>query len=168
MEHHVETKLRINASSENVWEILDDFGGVERFSIGVEKSSIVGGKNSGLGAIRHCIFYDKTSVHEEIMEYEEKKRFKVILTDFSMPMKAMYAGFSVEKVTETTCEVSMYMDFVVKFGPLGALMGAVIMRPMMRGVQKKMLSGLAYHAFTGENIGSELPSNKELSQALVS
>ncbi len=85
-----------------------------------------------------------------------------------MPMKTMFAGFSVEKVTDTTCEVSMYMDFVVKLGPLGALMGMVIMRPMMKGLQKKLLSGLAYYSFTGKTIGSELPPSEELAQALVS
>jgi len=168
MEHHVESTVQINAPAEKVWELLDDFGGVEKFSFGVEKSPIVSEKDSGVGAKRHCVFYDKTSVMEEIIEYEEKKSFKVVLTDFSMPLKTMYAGFSVEKVTETTCEVRQYMDFVVKFGPLGALIGIVMMRPMMKGLQKKILSGLAYHAFTGKTIGSEMPPSQELAQALVS
>jgi len=167
MEHQVESAVQINAAADKVWEILNDFGAVEKFSIGVEKSPIIGEKNSGLGSKRHCVFYDKNSVVEEIIEYEEKKSFKVVLTEFSMPMKAMYAGFRVEKLTETTCEVSMYMNFVVKFGPLGALLGMLMIRPVMKGVQKKLLSGLAYHAFTGKTIGSELPPSKELAQALA-
>ncbi|NKB24008.1 MAG: hypothetical protein GKR87_06455 [Kiritimatiellae bacterium] len=65
MEHHVESAVRINATSKKVWEILDDFGGVENFSSGVEQSPIIGEKNSSLGAKRHCVFYDKTGVHEE-------------------------------------------------------------------------------------------------------
>lgn len=84
MEHHVESSVRINASSEKVWEILDDFGGVEKYSSGVNKSQIVGEKDSGLGAIRHCIFQDKTSVHEEIVEYEERKSFN-FLQNFQCP-----------------------------------------------------------------------------------
>ena len=167
MEHKVGTAVQINVSSEKVWAILDDFGGVEKFSIGVEKSPLIGEKNSGLGAKRHCVFYDKTSVDEEIIEYEEKKSFKVVLTEYSMPMKAMVAGFRVEKVTDTSCEVSMYMDFVVKFGLLGSLMG-MMMRPVMKGVQKKLLSGLAYYAYTGNAIGSTLPPSEELAQALAS
>ncbi|NKB25563.1 MAG: hypothetical protein GKR87_14535 [Kiritimatiellae bacterium] len=168
MEHYVESAVRINATSKKVWEILDDFGGVENFSFGVEQSPIIGEKSSGLGAKQHCVFYDKKSVYEEIIEYEENKSFKVVLSELSMPMRTMFAGFSVEKVTDTTCEVSMYMDFVVKLGPLGALMGMVIMRPMMKGLQKKLLSGLAYYSFTGKTIGSELPPSEELAQALVS
>ncbi|MCP5004693.1 MAG: SRPBCC family protein [Planctomycetes bacterium] len=166
MEHHVESKLKINATSEKVWEVLDDFEGVENFSVGVEKSPLVGEKKTGLGAKRHCVFYDESSVIEEIVEYKENESLKVVLTDFSMPMKSMYAGFSVKKITETSCEVSMYMDFVVKFGPLGSLLGAIVMRPVMKGVQKKLLSGLAYYSFTGKTIGSELPASDELSQAI--
>lgn len=166
MEHKVGTKVQIKMPIEKVWAILDDFGGVEKFSIGVEKSPIIGEKNSGLGAKRHCVFYDKTSVVEEIIEYDEKNSFKVVLTEHSMPMKAMYAGFRVEKVTDESCEVSMHMDFVVKFGLLGSLMG-LMMRPVMKGVQKKLLSGLAYYAFTGGVIGSALPPREDLAQALA-
>lgn len=168
MEHRVESAVRIKATAEKVWKILDNFAGVEKFSFGVEKSSILGDKHSGLGAKRHCVFYDNTGVHEEIVEYQENKSFKVVLSEFSMPMKTIYAGFKVEKLSETSCEVSMYMDFVVKFGPLGMLMGIVMMRPLMKGVQKKMLSGLAYHAFTGKTIGSKLPPSEELAQAFAS
>ncbi|WDD98057.1 SRPBCC family protein [Thalassomonas actiniarum] len=167
MEHRVESAVKINATAEKVWEILDDFGAVEKFSFGLQKSPIIGDKHSGLGAKRHCVFHDNSSVNEEIVEYQENKSFKVVLSEFSMPMESMYAGFKVEKISDTSCEVSMHMDFVVKFGPLGALMGMAMMRPMMKGVQKKMLSGLAYHAFTGKTIGSKLPPSAELAPALA-
>lgn len=51
---------------------------------------------------------------------------------------------------------------------MARLMGAVIMRPVMKGTQKKLLSGLAYHAVTGKTIGSDLPASEELAPALVS
>ncbi|WP_076410791.1 SRPBCC family protein [Shewanella sp. UCD-KL12] len=158
MEHQVSTAVKMNVSAEKVWGILDDFAGVEKFSIGVKSSPIIGDKRSGLSAKRHCQFYDDTSVVEEIIEYEAGTSFKVVLTEFTMPMKTMYAGFKVIKLSETSCEVSMYMTYKVKYGLIGALLG-LMMRSVMKGVQKKLLSGLAHHAFTGKNIGSELPTN---------
>lgn len=166
MNHQVESAIKINASAGKVWAILDDFGGVEKFSIGIKKSPIIGDKQTGLAAKRHCQFYDNTSVVEEIIEYEAGTSFKVLLTEFTMPMKTMYAGFKVIKLSETSCEVSMYMTYRVKYGLLGALLG-LMMRPVMKGVQKKLLSGLAHHAFTGKSIGSELPANNELAPALL-
>ena len=168
MEHHVESVIRINAPVEKVWEVLDDFGGVDKFSIGVQQSSLIGDKASGLGAVRSCVFYDQTSLREEIIEYDKNKSLKLVLTHFTIPMKSMFAGFRAEQLSETTCEVTMYMDFVVKYGPLGALLGAVVMRPVMKSVHQKLLSGLAYHTVTGKTVGSELPSNDELAQALAS
>ncbi len=166
MEHTVETALTMNVIAEKAWGVLDYFGGVEKFSVGVESSPIIGNQATGLGAKRHCVFYDKSSVIEEIIDYQDKTSLKVVLSEFTMPMKTMYAGFRVEKRSDTQCEVFMHMNFVMKFGPLGALMG-LMMRPMMKSVQKKMLSGLAYHALTGNAIGDKLPPQEELAQALA-
>ncbi len=167
MEHTVGTSVRINASAEKVWQILDDFGDVDQFSIGVKRSPIIGDKTSGLGAKRHCVFYDDSSLVEEIIEYEAHKRLKVSLDEPPKPMKAMCAGFVVTSINETQCEVAMHMDFVMKLGPLGALVGLVMMRPVMRGVQKKLLTGLAYYAVTGKALDNTLPPRVELEKAFA-
>ncbi len=167
MEHQVNSVVRINASAEKVWAILDDYSAVEKFSFGLDKSRLIGEIESGLGAKRQCVFHDGTSVVEEIVEYKANHSFKVVLTEFTMPLKTMYATLKVEKVTNTRCDVSMNMSFVMKFGPLGALMGMLMLRPFMKRIQKKSLSGLAYHAFTGNSIGSELPPKDVLAPALV-
>jgi len=38
----------------------------------------------------------------------------------------------------------------------------------MKGVFKKLMSGLAFHCVTGELIGEKLPSNKELGKIVLS
>jgi len=47
-------------------------------------------------------------------------------------------------------------------------MGQIIMRPVMKGVFKKLLSGLAYHSVTGKLIGEKLPPNDELAKIILS
>jgi hypothetical protein len=42
-----------------------------------------------------------------------------------------------------------------------------MMRPVLKGVQKNLLTGIAYHAFTGKTVGSKLPSNEELAPAII-
>lgn len=167
MEHQVVSSVRINASAEKVWEVLDNYGDLDKFSTGVESSPIMGDKQTGMGAKRHCVFYNKDSVVEEVVEYEENKVLTVVLTDLSAPLKTMTAKFKLEKVSDTQCDVSMQMNFVVRFGPLGALLGLVMMRPVMRGIQKTLLSGLAYYTVTGEAIGSELPPKEALAKAFA-
>ena len=167
MAHHLQTVLKINASAEKVWQVLDDYAGVEKFSIGIDKSPLIGDKKTGLGAIRHCIFHDQSSLHEEIIEYQAYKSFKVVLSNFTVPMKFMHAAFNVEKLSDTSCKVTMNMDFEVKFGLLGQILGALVISRLIKRVNKDLLLGLAYYTVTGKTLGSELPSKEELAPALV-
>ena len=102
------------------------------------------------------------------MEYEDGRSLKMVLSEHSMPLKMATAIMKVRPVDRETSELTMAMEFVVKGGPIGWLMGFFLMRPMMKGVFTKVLSGLAYHAATGERIGKELPEKAKLSSVLAS
>ena len=168
MAHHVEHKIRANTSAQRVWEVLKDFGSIERSSTSVKRSPILEAIRSGVGTKRKCYFYDGKSVVEEIKEYEEGRRFKMVISEFSMPLKSMFAELKVEEVGENICDISMSMDFVVKGGPLGWLMGFLIMRPVMKiKVLRNELIGLAYHAATGKVVGDKLPPKAELDGLFV-
>ena len=166
MAHHVEYKMRVNIPSKKVWEVLEDFSSVERFSDAVETSPLLDGKSSGLGTKRKCTFYDGSSIVEEIVDYEEGKSLKMEVSEYSMPLKSLHAVMKVEAVDAKTSDISMSMEYVVKGGPLGWIMGFFMMRPMMKGVIKKTLTGLAYHSATGKLLGNKLPSKEDLSLAL--
>jgi len=62
----------------------------------------------------------------------------------------------------------MSADFVVKGGPFGWLMGQLLMRPIMKGIFKKVMTGLAYHSSTGELVADKLPSDKQLAVITIS
>jgi len=46
-------------------------------------------------------------------------------------------------------------------------MGIIIIKPMMKSITKKLLNGLAYHATTEKLVANKLPSQQELSAALI-
>jgi ribosome-associated toxin RatA of RatAB toxin-antitoxin module len=167
MAHHVETTLRVSAPAQKVWETLADFSSIERFSSKVDSSPIVGENSSGLGAQRKCTFYDKSTVVEEIVEYNEGESFRIELSEYAMPLKSLMAQMKVTPVDDTCSDVSFSMDYVVKFGPVGWLMGQLMMKPMMRGVTKDVLRGLAFHVVTGNRVGPKLPSSTDLAPALA-
>ena len=163
MAFHVEDKIRVNIPAKTVWEVLGDFSSIERFSTAVEKSPILDGISSGLGTKRKCDFYDGSSVIEEIIDYQEGKCFKIEVTEYSMPLKSLYAEMKVEEVDANASEISMSMEFVVKGGPFQWLMGFFMMRPMMKGIIKETLTGLAYNSATGKPVGNKLPAKEDLS-----
>ncbi len=80
----------------------------------------------------------------------------------------MCVKMRVNEIDTNSSELHMSSDFVAKAGPLGWLMGLLDMRPMMKGVFKKLMSSLAYHAVTGERVGEKSPPNEELKKIIVS
>ncbi|MGF1694515.1 SRPBCC family protein [Vibrio lamellibrachiae] len=163
MAHHTEKSIKVNIPAEDIWQVLADYSSVERFATTIESSQIIGNIKSGLGTKRLCTFHDGSSLIEEIIEYKEGQSFTMVLSEYSLPLKSMQAEMGVKAIDANTSEIFMSSDFVVKGGPLGQFMGHFIMRPVMKGVFQKLLSGLAYHCVTGERIGKKLPSNEKLS-----
>ena len=88
------------------------------------------------------------------------------ISNHSMPLKSMQAEMKVTVIDENSSEIYMSADFVVKGGPLGWVMGQLIMQPVMKSIFKKVMTGLAYHSLTGEIISEKLPTNEKLAQII--
>jgi len=167
MAHHTANAIKVNLSAAQVWKVIDDFASVEKFATTITSSPIIGDISKGLGAKRRCTFKDGSSLVEEIIDYKEGQGYTMALSDHTLPLKSMQAKMSVKAIDTNRCEIFMEADFVVKGGPLGWLMGALLMRPVMKGVFKKVMTGLAYHVETGELIGEKLPNNDQLNKLIL-
>jgi ribosome-associated toxin RatA of RatAB toxin-antitoxin module len=166
MAQQVKNNMRVNVSATKIWEVLRDYSSIEKFAPTIKSSPIVEGKSSGLGAKRLCTFNDGSSLIEEITDYQEGKSFKLVVSEHSMPLISQNAEMKVAAVDENTCDIFMTVNFVVKGGPFGLIMGIVMMKPLMNSVTKNILTGLAYHSITGKIIGDKMPSKEELTSAL--
>ncbi|MBW3695104.1 SRPBCC family protein [Vibrio sp. T187] len=166
MAHHTEKAIIVNVSAEKVWQVMEDFSSVEKFATTIKSSPIVSDIQSGVGAKRRCTFQDGSSLVEEITEYQPGQGFTMELSEHSLPLKSMVAEMRVTAIDEHRSEIYMSSDFVVKSGPLGWVVGHFIMRNVMKGVFKKVMSGLAYYSATGKVVGEKLPTNQELEPIL--
>ncbi|MBM7035035.1 SRPBCC family protein [Vibrio ulleungensis] len=162
MKQHIEKAMTFNLSASAVWKILDDFGGIEHYAPTIQSSSIIGETHTGLGAQRQCRFADGSSLIETIIEYNDGEGYRMELSDYSFPLKYMYSDISVIPLSDTSCEITMSTDFLVKAGPLGWLLGHFVMRPIMKGAFEKVMSGLACYTASGEVIGDALPTDNTL------
>ena len=89
------------------------------------------------------------------------------ISEYSLPLKSMVSEIWVKEIDSKKSEIYMATDFVVKGGPLGWLMGALMMKPMMKGVFKNLMTGLAFYSGTGKRIDGKLPSKEELAKILI-
>ncbi|MCW8863245.1 MAG: SRPBCC family protein [Colwellia sp.] len=167
MSHHTEKSLKANVPASKIWQVLADFSSVEKFATTIKSSPIVGDKTRGLGAKRKCTFDNGSSLVEEIIDYQEGQGYRMVISEHSLPLESMYAEMRVKAIDENSSEIYMSADFVVKGGVLGKLMGHMLMRPMMKGVFAKVMSGLAYHSATGECVGAKLPKNETFNSIVL-
>ena len=122
MKHKVET----------VWLALENFGEVHRFSAGVESSPVNSGMpKRGVGAERNCHLYDGNHIEERVTESVEQKRLVIEVIGTSMPMKSATARFELKESRLGDCELSITMDYVVKFGIVGKAIDSLLLKRMM-------------------------------------
>ena len=149
----ISASRRIALPAEDVWPHLADFSGIARIHSFVETADQLSENNEGVGASRRCNFYDGKSVVERVIEWEAGRRMKIELSEIPMPLTRAVAEMRVASRGDGQSEATITMDFTPKFGPLGALMGVLMMKPMMRKIFSQVLQGLEHHARTGETIG---------------
>ncbi len=135
-----------------VWAVLADFGGVHRYHPGLESSPInAGTPETGAGSERTCRLYDGNHLQERITKFVEDQRMEIEIFESSMPLKSGHGVIEVRSV-DGGCEVVMTMTYVVKFGPIGLVMDALMMKGMMKKGLSALLAGLEGHITTGKTI----------------
>ena len=153
--HNVKVTREMDSNAATIWRYLDDFGSIYKYHPGVESSEILGKKITGPGAIRQCNFYDGTSIKEKISHYDEGRSYTLELSDYAMPFKSAEAHMEVTPTSADKSKLSISLKFVPKFGPIGWLMGKLLMKPMMTKALKDLTKGLDDHIRTGQFIGSK-------------
>lgn len=154
--HTVTQRRTIPAPLDDVWSVLDDFGGVANYNPSVERAFITNGVASGVGATRQCDFYDGASIRERISSYEAGIGYDVDFVDVgSFPVQEMHASIRVHVVDAATTEVEMVSRFVPKYGPLGWMMAKLLMESRIEQTLAGVLGGLEAHVETGQPVGPD-------------
>lgn len=151
---NITVKRTVEATNDRVWKLLNDFGSIHRYHSGVQTSPITDGTPaSGVGSERVCNLYDGNHLTERVVESEAGKRLVIDVVDTSMPMKTASGSFDLRPAGEGKTEVTMTMDYVLKFGPLGMIMDKLMLERSMTRALDALLAGLDQHLQTGELIG---------------
>ena len=147
----VEAQIVIDAPVEKVWEVLADFGAVYRWAPSVTDSYSTSKNNSGSEASRHCDVAGFGGIEETVTEWNEGREFTYVFTGVG-PISEGYSTWSVKPQGDKTL-VYTELRYTVRFGPLGALMNALIMRRKLAQSLGNALEGLKHHVNTGDQIG---------------
>jgi hypothetical protein len=106
-----------------------------------------------MGAQRICHFYDGTSLKETIVRYEPGRGYSFDLSNFELPLKQATSHFDLARISNGRSRITVTLEFIPKFGPLGWVMGKVMMRPMLLRALRDLTRGLDDHMRTGAIVG---------------
>ena len=141
---HLERTLDIDAAPDAVWAMLGRLMHIDEFAPQVKSVEALTSGEDGVGSKRRCHFDNGSSVAEEVTEWDDGRRYRVQLSEMeAMPLHEMLAGFAIEPLAGGRSRVNQFMDYRVKFGPFGWLMGQTMMRMMMGKIMASNLTGLA-------------------------
>lgn len=143
--------ITIDASLEKVWGILTTIDLLEKYDPTVKKSTVISSEKTGLGAKRKVEMLDgKNWFEEKISVFEPHKALAFQLTDCSFPIKGLTHTYSFEATGNQT-RVKQVMQYTVKFGIIGKLMDALMIRKQSDAGIKKFMAGLKEYAESAGN-----------------
>ncbi len=148
-------QTNVDAPLQKVWKILADFGGIYKYNPGVSSSHSTSSNNGGVGASRHCDLIPAGSIEERIIEWNEGQSYSLEIYDGKgvPPFKKSVATLAITPNGSGTV-VTATLDYSLKYGPLGALMEALVVKRFLQRGFQGLLAGLKHYAETGEEVQS--------------
>jgi len=143
MIHHARTS-EIDATPEAVWAVIGRYMHIDEFAPFVTSVDALTGGEDGIGSKRRNHFDNGSSMVEEVIEWEPNRGYRVRSSEMEpMPLHEAFAELSVVPLSSDGSKVTWSMDYRVKYGPFGWLLGQTMMRLMMGKVLDANLKGLA-------------------------
>lgn len=141
-------EIIINASVDKVWTMLSDLELLAKYDPTVKHSTLVSAEKTGIGAKRKVLMLDgKNWFDEKVTVFKPNEALTYQLTDCSFPIKGLQHSYSFEKIGNQT-KVKQVMEYTVKFGLLGKMLDAMLIRKQSDTGIKKFFAGLKSYAET--------------------
>jgi hypothetical protein len=142
---HLERTLKIDATPDAVWAVFGKFMQIDEFAPEIASTEALTDGEDRVGSRRRNHFKNGSSMVEEITEWEPaKRRYRFQLSEMEpMPLDDAYSAMSVVPGGNGGSMVTWDMDFRVKFGPFGWILGQTMMKMMMGKLLDGNLKGLS-------------------------
>lgn len=130
------------AQPEAVWNILDDFANISKYSRGVESSIALNNIESGVGAERKCEFDAKGKqwVEERVTERTDAA-MRIAITKTNAPLK-FAEGFIEVQPAGSGSQIKMTFTANAKGGILAPVLETLLIKPNFNKAIKALLADI--------------------------
>src|SRR5437764_1014105 len=151
----LENSIRIDAPPERVWSVLASLDALDRYDPGVAKSEIVTPLREGPGSARRCELKPGGWFKEKVTDWNPNTSLSFELFECTLPVRRLKHSYTLSPDGPGTV-VRQRMEYELKFGPLGNLMDALMVRKRWDAGIKGFFAGLKHYVEAGRP-----PSEKE-------
>lgn len=143
-------EVLINAPRSKVWGILSNPEALERYDPVVLESKGLSDAGGGVGAERDCSTANGGWFKERVSIWEPEQELEFALYACNQPMKNLTHSYRLEDLGGRT-KVSQVMRYSMKYGILGLLMDAIMVRRVADKQIKLFMAGLKRYAETDKS-----------------
>ena len=136
--------IRIGRPIDEVWSVLADIGSIADWNPGVIASRTTSGQVEGEGARRFCDLGRRMHLDEVVTEWLPPQRITFSIVGTNLPFARADICFTLVEVDDGT-EVAVSSDYSLRFGPVGRIMDAVMVRRTYARGMEGLLAGLQRH-----------------------
>ena len=151
----VTQQIEINASADEVWGAIADFGGVYKWAPNVTSSYSTTEANGGVGAGRHCEVQGFGGIDEEIVDWKEGHSYRYQVENIG-PIGKLVNEWSVTSDGDNSL-VTTSASYRMRFGIMGALMDRLMVRRSIRKAMAQSQGGLKVYVETREPMAMPTP-----------
>ncbi len=146
----LENWIRINATPAQVWGVLASLDTLDRYDPGVTKSELISQVPAGPGAERRCDLAPGGWFKERVADWEPARSLSFELFDCSLPVRRLKHSYALTPDGDGTI-VRQRMEYELKFGVLGKVMDAVMVRKKWDAGIKGFFGGLKGYVESNEH-----------------
>jgi len=151
-------EIELNIAKERAWEIIADLGGIVNFHPFVTNSYYTSDSLAGEGAARVCEFGPSQVINERAIAWNDGENFTLDISFIKGPKPPVNYLHGTMGVRETANGSAVYLEieYQTKFGPIGAIMDRMMMRPQYEKLIDGVMKGLRHYTDSGETVNLDV------------
>lgn len=136
--------IELDATPEDVWAVIGRYMHADEYSPLVVSVEALTTGEDGVGAKRRNFFENGTSITEEVIEWTPSRGQRIICSEFGpIPLLRLVAQIDIIPGHSNKTVLNWSLDFTVKYGPVGWLIGQVLMKRAFGNVVAGNLEAVA-------------------------
>jgi ligand-binding SRPBCC domain-containing protein len=144
----LENSIRIDAPPEKVWSVLASLDALDQYDPGVTKVEVVTPTREGPGAARRCDLAPGGWFKEKVADWKPNESLSFELFECTLPVRRLKHSYTLTPDGSGTM-VHQRMEYELKFGPVGKLMDAIMVRKKWNEGIKGFFDALKHYVETG-------------------